>query len=276
VTFGTPNTIFNKKGGNIEHIVNVVGGSWLENVGGFGWVKNGLTTGYNYSQSVVDGYFGDNDLGKGWDGILAHRVESYLAHVYTMEPTHEYLKLNVLWAWMRIHCPTNVYVALDGVLVTSMIDGKMDVNTDSNVTILVNDTDGKDVIMPANAGYRVYAEATDAGQMDISKVLMGFDPPQPSDADVEASQPMTYDITQGQFYEVNSETGRAELIDKLPDFKPASDDKGGSGSDDSSSQPGGQYIVKVLPLVVAIILSLGTLAVVAYLVATVVSKRRRR
>ncbi|MDR1089040.1 MAG: hypothetical protein LBL23_07210 [Coriobacteriales bacterium] len=217
VTFGTPNTIFNKKGGNISHITNVVGGNFLENCGGFGWVKNGRTIGYNYSQQVVDSYFGENIIGANYDGFIAHRVENYLANIFTKEPTHEYMKLSMLWAWRRIHCPTDVKVVLGDEIVASVIDNLAE-SHDSNVVVLTNDAGEKDIITPADGDYRIIVEATDNGQMNVSKTIIGYDPPESG-----SNEPKAYNIIDGEVYEIDFENNQPILLDGLADFSDLED-----------------------------------------------------
>ncbi|MDR3125610.1 MAG: hypothetical protein LBU20_00845 [Candidatus Nomurabacteria bacterium] len=207
VNFGTPNTIVNKQG-NISHILNIVSENFLENWGGLGWSKNGKIVGYNHNQSVLDKYYGSHTLNKDYDPGIGHRVESYVANIFTKEPNYEYVKLNLLWWWMRVHCPTDIQVTRDGETVASVVENVVS-SQDSMIYIITNKYGQKDIIYPKDKGYQVVVAATDDGSMEVSSTLLGIDPPQS-----EASEPQTVDIINGQTYEMSAINGQPVLLDE--------------------------------------------------------------
>jgi hypothetical protein len=223
-TFGTPDTIRNKQGGNVSRITNVVSGKdpfdhILPN-----WTKNGQTVGYDYDQDVIDQFYGENTIAENWDMGRGHRAENLIANVFTSEPKLEYKRGPFgLWRWVRIHCLTNVYVYnRDGELVASVIDNVAE-SRDPDVYIATTDDGQKDVLFPRDGGYQIEIEATGDDTMQVGSDLIGADTQQ-----TEFNELKSFDIVNKEVYEVDLDTGELKPSDGKVNFKISS-----STSDDS-------------------------------------------
>jgi Lipase (class 3). len=207
-TFGTPDSIRNKEGHNISWITNISSekdpfDSWLAN-----WTKNGQSFRYEYDENVINNFFGENNIGEGVDMFRGHRPENYIANVFTGKPQWEYQKFSLLWAWIRAHCPTDIYVMHNGETVASVINNVVTSN-DPDVYVVCNDDGEKDIVYPESNEYSLLIEATDNGTMDVSKNVFGDEATQSDE-----NQPKTYSITKGEVYELDAKTSEPMLLNE--------------------------------------------------------------
>jgi hypothetical protein len=252
--FATPDSIRNKRGGNVTRITHtVLNNDPLDHLL-MDWAKNGRTVGYAYNQYAVDEFFGENVLGEGIDGMLGHRPESLVAFIFTREPELEYKQgLFNTWYWDRYHCPVNIGVYHEDELVASVIDN-VATSQDPDVFITTNEDGQKDVIYPADGEYRVVALATSNGSMDFTRDEIGKYSSQTSFNELE-----TVDIKRGKSYEI-------EISGELVEVETPADLKGsGSG--------GGSFLSQVLSVFLWLTL-IGLIA--AGVVVLVIYRRKRR
>lgn len=219
-TFGTPNTRWKQSQYSNSWITNIVDGDdWLTSLPNH-WTKHGIVLGYDYDRSVLQTFYSSDSLnlrntsdstkftvGRG------HVAENYIARVFTSEPNKQWDTSK--WRWSYIHCPTDITILKDGKTVANVVDNVV-TSDDLNIGIFVNEAGEKDIITPYDEKYQVIVEATSDGAMDVALNILG------GDETAKINEQVNYNITKGETYEVDQETGEVKPLSEISKDKKAS------------------------------------------------------
>jgi hypothetical protein len=202
VGFGTLNSVQDREGDPAEQVTDVVSQSFVENLGGPGWGKTGQVVGYPFSQDLLDGFFGDNTLGEVGDWGVAHRVENYVANVFTDEPDEDFLGSGLLEWWdTAVDGPVDVAVVRDDELVARLVGDEAE-SRDPNVVVVRGEDGRTQAVVPDGGGYRLFVRAVGEGEAGVWSGLLGF-------GTEDGSGPRSYSLTKDAVYEVEYDSGGA-------------------------------------------------------------------
>lgn len=199
-TFEAPNTRNSTPDAKIPYVINVVDGNDIVTHVPPGWHKNGVVLGYTHDQNIIKSFYNTDNIN---DPAIygAHLSDNVIANVFSYKPTNEWDTAK--YGHTQVHCPTDVTIIKNDQVVASVVDNVI-TNKDSNIVIFTNDAGEKDIITPYNEGYRVVVEATGDGVMNVAFNLLG-------DKAAKVNKPTAYDITKGQIYEIDQNTGEVKL-----------------------------------------------------------------